>query len=136
MFLYGLGLSSTVTPVANVCGKERPCKLYHIETHSRRRITSPYRSIMTSNVFLYGRGAGERSLFYWLKASYFTLKFHPRWFGYLVTVHLDSPCLKMYYSMILICGQSITLITLWVLVACRGYDPLSLDYQSSALPLS
>jgi hypothetical protein len=30
-----------------------------------------------SNVFLYGRGARERSEFYWLKASYFTLKFHP-----------------------------------------------------------
>ena len=26
---------------------------YHIRTHSRRRITSPYRSIMTSNVFVY-----------------------------------------------------------------------------------
>ena len=30
-----------------------------------------------SSVFLYGRGARERSEFYWLKASYFTLKFHP-----------------------------------------------------------
>jgi len=29
-------------------------------------------------MFLYGRGARERSEFYWLKASYFTLKFHPR----------------------------------------------------------
>ena len=26
---------------------------YHIRTHSRRRITSPYRGIMTSNVFVY-----------------------------------------------------------------------------------
>ncbi len=68
------------------------------------------------SVFLYGRGARERSEFYWLKASYFTLKFHPHWFGYLVTVHRDSPLKNV--------------------VACRGYDPLSLDYQSSALPLS
>jgi hypothetical protein len=29
------------------------------------------------NMFSYGRGARERSEFYWLKASYFTLKFHP-----------------------------------------------------------
>ena len=28
VFLYGLGLSPTVTPVADVCGKERPYKLY------------------------------------------------------------------------------------------------------------
>ena len=41
--------------------------------------------------FSYGRGAGERSLFYWLKASYFTLKFHPHRVGYLVTVHWDTP---------------------------------------------
>ena len=43
------------------------------------------------NVFAYGRGVRERSEFYWLKASYFTLKFHPHNFGYLVTVHRDSP---------------------------------------------
>lgn len=30
-----------------------------------------------SNVLAYGRGVRERSEFYWLKASYFTLKFHP-----------------------------------------------------------
>ena len=69
-----------------------------------------------SKMFLYGRGVRERSEFYRLKAGYFTLKFHPHKFGYLVTVHLDSPLKN--------------------LVACRGYDPLSLDYQSSALPLS
>ena len=75
-----------------------------------------YLSIQIESVFIYGRGARERSEFYWLKASYFTLKFHPHRFGYLVTVHWDSPFKN--------------------LVACRGYDPLSLDYQSSALPLS
>ena len=37
-----------------------------------------YLSIQIENVFAYGRGARERSEFYWLKASYFTLKFHPR----------------------------------------------------------
>jgi hypothetical protein len=31
---HGPGLSRDVTPVANVCGKERPYKLYHIETYS------------------------------------------------------------------------------------------------------
>jgi len=36
-----------------------------------------YLSIQIENVFTYGRGARERSEFYWLKASYFTLKFHP-----------------------------------------------------------
>jgi hypothetical protein len=33
--------------------------------------------VQVLNVFSYGRGARERSEFYWLKASYFTLKFHP-----------------------------------------------------------
>ena len=48
-----------------------------------------------SNVFLYGRGARERSEFYWLKASYFTLKFHPRHLTTLVTRHDSSPFNKM-----------------------------------------
>jgi len=43
------------------------------------------------NVFLYGRGARERSEFYWLKASYFTLKFHPHDLVTLVTCHDTSP---------------------------------------------
>lgn len=33
--------------------------------------------VQVLNVLAYGRGARERSEFYWLKASYFTLKFHP-----------------------------------------------------------
>ena len=37
-----------------------------------------YLSIQIESMFIYGRGARERSEFYWLKASYFTLKFHPR----------------------------------------------------------
>ena len=40
---------------------------------------------------LIGRGARERSEFYWLKASYFTLKFHPRYLITLVTSHDRSP---------------------------------------------
>ena len=47
------------------------------------------------NVFLYGRGARERSEFYWLKASYFTLKFHPHRFITLVTFHDRSPFKKL-----------------------------------------
>ena len=55
------------------------------------KLTSPYGNTLAcktpidstgtplsmGNVFSYGRGARERSEFYWLKASYFTLKFHP-----------------------------------------------------------
>ena len=47
------------------------------------------------NVFLYGRGARERSEFYWLKASYFTLKFHPHYLITLVTSHDRSPFKKL-----------------------------------------
>ena len=50
-----------------------------------------YLSIQIENVFAYGRGARERSEFYWLKASYFTLKFHPRYLITLVTCHDRSP---------------------------------------------
>ena len=50
-----------------------------------------YLSIQIENVFAYGRGARERSEFYWLKASYFTLKFHPRHLITLVTCHDRSP---------------------------------------------
>lgn len=62
---------------------------HHIEAHYFLFIF--HGRLVYGNVLLYGGGAGERSLFYWLKASYFTLKFHPHWFGYFVTVHLDSP---------------------------------------------
>ena len=70
------------------------------------KLTTPYRNTLKSaarkalypqwsmtrpNVFLYGRGARERSEFYWLKASYFTLKFHPRYLITLVTSHDRSP---------------------------------------------
>ena len=41
VFLYGLGLSPTVTPVASVCGKERPYKLYHIEDNCENNVASP-----------------------------------------------------------------------------------------------
>ena len=37
VFRYGLGLSPTVTPVANVCGKERPYKLYGGTSEIRTR---------------------------------------------------------------------------------------------------
>jgi hypothetical protein len=37
VFLYGLGLSPTVTPVADVCGKERPYKLYGRTSEIRTR---------------------------------------------------------------------------------------------------
>ena len=49
----------------------------------------------SSKMFLYGRGARERSEFYWLKASYFTLKFHPHRFITLVTRHDSSPFVKI-----------------------------------------
>ena len=54
-----------------------------------------YLSIQIENVFAYGRGARERSEFYWLKASYFTLKFHPRHLITLVTTHDSSPFVKI-----------------------------------------
>ena len=44
----------------------------------RTTINSAGTPLLIGNVFSYGRGARERSEFYWLKASYFTLKFHPR----------------------------------------------------------
>ena len=62
---------------------------HHIKTHHFLFIC--HGRHVYGDVFLYGRGVRERSEFYWLKASYFTLKFHPHRFGYLVTVHLDSP---------------------------------------------
>ena len=40
--------------------------------------------VKSLNMFSYGRGARERSEFYWLKASYFTLKFQAQfadWFA-------------------------------------------------------
>ena len=54
-----------------------------------------YLSIQIESVFAYGRGARERSEFYWLKASYFTLKFHPRYLITLVTSHDRSPFKKL-----------------------------------------
>ena len=71
-----------------------PSKLHHhIETHYPR-LTTLARALLKSNtvrnVFLYGRGARERSEFYWLKASYFTLKFHPL-IGF-VFVLVVEPC--------------------------------------------
>ena len=71
------------------------CK-HHIETHSAPLTTlflsiqdAPgtgpadplgclYLSIQIENVFLYGRPGRYRPVFYWLKASYFTLKFQAR----------------------------------------------------------
>lgn len=56
VFLYGLGLSSTVTPVADVCGKERPYKLYGGTSEIRTRdqwIKSPllYRLSYSPHIF-------------------------------------------------------------------------------------
>ena len=48
------------------------------------------------SVFLYGRGARERSEFYWLKASYFTLKFHPVILS-LLSLFMTDLLLKNYY---------------------------------------
>ncbi len=80
---------------------------YHIETHYPR-LTTLARALLKSdtvrNVFLYGRGARERSEFYWLKASYFTLKFHPQNLITLVTCHDRSPFKK--------------------LASCTGIDPV------------
>ena len=73
-------------------------------------------------MLLYGRGVRERSESYWLKASYFTLKFHPLGFGYLVTVHQDSPCLKMYYSTDCFFDQSKTLMLLGLMVAMDNFE--------------
>ena len=56
-----------------------------------RKALYPRWSMTRPNVFLYGRGARERSEFYWLKASYFTLKFHPHYLITLVTSHDRSP---------------------------------------------
>jgi len=66
-----------------------------------RYATLPYRntlactccqlSLRGTNMFLYGRGARERSEFYELKARYFTLKFHPQYLITLVTCHDRSP---------------------------------------------
>ena len=44
-------------------------------------------------MFLYGRGARERSEFYWLNASYFTLKFHPH-IGPLSRIRTDTSLIK------------------------------------------
>ena len=68
---------------------------YHIETHSPEWTLSPPPAV--GSVFLYGRGARERSEFYWLKASYFTLKFHPRHLITLVTFHDRSPFKKIWF---------------------------------------
>ena len=58
---------------------------YHIETHYQSPGLEPTSLVVyhdfygrASNVFLYGRGTENRTLIYWLKASYFTIKLYPR----------------------------------------------------------
>ena len=81
------------------------------------------RRALRLSVFLYGRGARERSEFYWLKASYFTLKFHPRHLITLVTRHDSSPLVffKIWYN-----TNSMTITTiaaiLFSLFGSRGWE--------------
>ena len=92
--------------------------------------------------FSYGRGARERSEFYWLKASYFTLKFHPHRFGYLVTVHLDSPLKNLValdnfemstYRLSSDCSSS---ELQGKLVRGKGIEPLTERWQRSVIPFN
>ena len=62
-------------------------------------------------MFTYGRGARERSEFYWLKASYFTLKFH-------------SQTDEHYLHAMRIC-----------LVGDTGIEPMLRESKSRVLPL-